>query len=110
MLNCCYGATASARRSLSGLGPFLLRAGVPAVVAMRYEIPDAAAIRFSEKLYQGLLHGRYPGRVDLAVESARESIHRNQTEDAARNSISFCEISSHGLHGSNRAAKLPCVG
>ncbi|MCP4655078.1 MAG: CHAT domain-containing protein [bacterium] len=84
VLNCCYGAKASATRSLSGLGPFLLRAGVPAVVAMRYEIPDAAAIRFSEKLYQGLLHGRYPGRVDLAVESARGSIHRNQTEDAAR--------------------------
>jgi hypothetical protein len=84
VLNCCLGAKPSALRSLSGLGPFLLRAGVPGVVAMRYEIPDGIAIRFSDKFYQELLNGRVPGRVDLAVEHARRSIYQTEDEDAAR--------------------------
>jgi hypothetical protein len=84
VLNCCQGATPSLQRRMSGLGPFLLRAGVPAVVAMRYEMPDVEAIRFSELFYQELLTGEAPGRVDLAVESARESLERNQSFGAAR--------------------------
>lgn len=84
VLNCCQGATPSLYRRMSGLGPFLLRAGVPAVVAMRYEMPDVEAIRFSERFYQELLTGEEPGRVDLAVERARESLERNQSFDAAR--------------------------
>jgi hypothetical protein len=69
---------------MSGLGPSLLRAGVPAIVAMRYEMPDEDAIRFSRRFYQELLTGSSPGRVDLAVESARESLERNKDPDAAR--------------------------
>lgn len=84
VLNCCQGATPSLHRRMNGLGPFLLRAGVPAVVAMRYEMPDVEAIRFSERFYQELLTGEEPGRVDLAVESARESLERNQSFEAAR--------------------------
>lgn len=84
VLNCCQGAMPSLHRRMSGLGPFLLRAGVPAVVAMRYEMPDVEAIRFSERFYQELLTGEEPGRVDLAVESARESLERNQSFEAAR--------------------------
>ncbi|HEX6899116.1 MAG TPA: CHAT domain-containing protein [Thermoanaerobaculia bacterium] len=87
VLNCCQGAMPDARRRMSGLGPFFLRAGVPAVVAMRYEIEDRAAIKFSQRFYQDFLTGRAPGRVDLAVESAREALFRNQTEDAARSFV-----------------------
>jgi len=84
VLNCCLGAKPSLLRSLSGLGPFLLRAGVPAVVAMRYAIPDDVAIRFSDKFYQELLNGRLPGRVDLAAQHARLSIFQAESEDSAR--------------------------
>ncbi len=84
VLNCCQGATPSPLRRMSGLGPCLLRAGVPAVVAMRYEMPDEDAIRFSRKLYQELLTGSSPGRIDLAVEGAREALERNKVPDAAR--------------------------
>jgi hypothetical protein len=87
VLNCCLGATASSRRSLSGLGHFLLRSGVPAVVAMRYEVPDAVAVRFSGRFYQEPLNGREPGRIDLAVEAARESIFRHQSEDQVRDFV-----------------------
>jgi hypothetical protein len=84
VLNCCLGAKSSPLRSMSGLGPFLLRAGIPAVVAMRYEISDAVAIRFSDKLYQELLNGLLPGRIDLAVEHARRSIYQTQDESDVR--------------------------
>lgn len=87
VLNCCQGAMPDPNRRMSGLGPFFLRAGVPAVVAMRYEIEDRAAIRFSQRFYQEFLAGRCPGRADLAVESAREALFRNQTEDAARSFV-----------------------
>ena len=84
ILNCCLGANPYPVRSLSGLGPFLLRAGLPAVVAMRYEISDGVAIRFSDKFYRELLNGQVPGRVDLAVERARRAIYQSQDEDTAR--------------------------
>ncbi|MES1245897.1 MAG: CHAT domain-containing protein [Acidobacteriota bacterium] len=80
VLNCCEGARPMPGQSLSGLGPLLLRAGVPAVVAMRYEIHDDTAILFSEQFYRALLNGPAPGRVDLALEQARRAIYLNQNE------------------------------
>ena len=80
VLNCCYGG-AEGSRTLSGLGPFLLRAGIPAVVAMQYEIPDKIAIKFAEHFYGALLDGRIPGRIDLALAAARLALFQNQTKD-----------------------------
>ena len=80
-LNCCYGGSEASHRSLSGLGPFLLRAGVPAVVAMQYEIPDNVAIKFAENFYGELLAGGKPGRVDTALSAARLALFQNQTKD-----------------------------
>jgi CHAT domain-containing protein len=81
VLNCCYGGSQAPLRSLSGLGPSLLRAGVPAVVAMQYEIPDAVAIRFAGTFYNELLTGANAGRIDLALASARLSLYQNQRTD-----------------------------
>jgi hypothetical protein len=84
VLNCCLGAAASPTRTLSGLGPALLRAGIPAVVAMRYEIPDNDALRFADTFYRELLTGSQPGRVDLALNQARRALYVNQREGATR--------------------------
>jgi CHAT domain/SIR2-like domain len=81
VLNCCYGGSQASTRTLSGLGPFLLRAGVPAVVAMQYEIPDKIAIKFAENFYGDLLDGRTPGRIDSALAAARLALYQNQTKD-----------------------------
>ena len=81
VLNCCYGGSQASLRTLSGLGPFLLRAGVPAVVAMQYEIPDRVAIKFAETFYGELLTGRAPGRIDCALTAARLVLYQNQTKD-----------------------------
>lgn len=84
VLNCCLGAAPSRSRTLSGVGPFLVRHGVPAVVAMRYEIPDYIAIQFSEAFYRSLLGGDEMGRIDVAVEQARLAIYRNQKDSTVR--------------------------
>jgi hypothetical protein len=88
VMNCCFGVGSADRRdSLNGLGPLLLRRGVPAVVAMRYAIADNMAIRFSNELYRTLFDGPEPGRIDLAVETARAALLRNQSKDAIRSFI-----------------------
>ena len=87
VLNCCLGDSASPNRSLSGLGPFLMRKKIPAVVAMRYEIPDPAASKFSLFFYQCLLGRENMGRVDLAVDSARDALYRNQQSLGVRSFI-----------------------
>jgi hypothetical protein len=88
VLNCCKGASPSTTRTLSGLGPHLARtAGIPAIVAMRYETLEPAAIRFSEAFYRSLLSGNHFGRVDLAVQAARRSLSFNTEECGSRSYI-----------------------
>jgi hypothetical protein len=50
-----------------GLGPALVAAGVPAVVANQYAVLDTAATSFARELYAGLAQGRRLG------EAAREA-------------------------------------
>ena len=74
VLNCCYGGREASTPTLSGVGPFLLRAGIPAVVAMQYAIRDVVASHFSETFYTELLTGEHPGRIDLALARARKRL------------------------------------
>jgi hypothetical protein len=87
VLNCCLGDSAVPNRTLSGLGPFLMRKKIPAVVAMRYEIRDTAASRFSKSFYQHLLDAQTEGRVDLAVDSARNALYLNHQSTGIRSFI-----------------------
>ncbi|EPX56875.1 hypothetical protein D187_007311 [Cystobacter fuscus DSM 2262] len=88
LLNCCLGASPSISRTLSGLGPHLMRAArVPAVVAMRYEISDTVSIRFADSFYRELLTGGAPGHVGLAVQQARRSLRINASGDTVRGFI-----------------------
>ena len=56
VLNACEGAQGSNYDIFSSAAATLVRRGIPAVVAMQYEITDQAAIEFAEQLY------RHPGR------------------------------------------------
>ncbi|MFC7626584.1 CHAT domain-containing protein [Paraburkholderia humisilvae] len=86
VFNCCYGGR-SPRSSLSGLGPLMLRQGVPAIAAMRYPIPDDAAVRFSKAFYGALLTGEHRGRVDFAMQRARYVLFNSATRDQWRTFI-----------------------
>lgn len=88
LLNCCLGASPSLSRTLSGLGPHLMRtARVPAVIAMRYEIADTVSIRFADSFYRELLTGSTPGHVAVAVQQARRSLRINASGDTVRGFI-----------------------
>lgn len=71
VLNACEGARSSRADPFSGIATNLVRRGIPAVVAMQFEISDGAAVTFAHGFYAALASG-YP--VDMAVTEARGAI------------------------------------
>ena len=72
VLNACEGARTSITNPFSGTAQGLVQQGVPAVVAMQFEISDGAAILFAREFYSALADG-YP--VDRATAQARKAIY-----------------------------------
>lgn len=70
-LNSCEGARGSESDAFSSTAATLVRRGVPAVVAMQYEITDTAAIEFSRDFYEALADSL---PVDAAVTEARAAV------------------------------------
>ncbi len=71
LLNACEGARGSDRDIFSSTAAILVRRGLPAVIAMQYEITDRAAVEFSQALYESLADGL---PVEAAVTEARKAI------------------------------------
>ena len=71
LLNSCEGARGSEHDVFSSTAAILVRRGLPAVVAMQYEITDRAAVEFARSFYEALAEGL---PVDAAVAEARKSI------------------------------------
>lgn len=74
-LNACLAGMSSDTHRFRNVAAQLLQAGLPAVVAMQYEIRDDAAIEFAQFLYEELIAGSCPGAVDAAVALARTSLY-----------------------------------
>ena len=71
VLNACEGARASDSDPFSGAAQSLVRQGIPAVVAMQFEITDAAAIAFAQEFYAAIAEGL---PVDASLAEARRAI------------------------------------
>ena len=71
VLNACQGARHSDTDAFSGVAQGLVQKGVPAVVAMRHDIGDDAAILFAGTLYESLARG---AAVHKAVTLGRKAI------------------------------------
>jgi hypothetical protein len=71
LLNSCKGALGSERDIFSSTAAILVRRGIPAVLAMQYEITDRAAIEFARAFYEALADGM---PVDATVVEARIAI------------------------------------
>jgi formylglycine-generating enzyme required for sulfatase activity len=71
VLNSCKGARGSQRDIFSSTSAILLRQGIPAVLAMQYEIFDYAAIELARAFYEALADGL---PVDAAVADARIAV------------------------------------
>jgi CHASE2 domain-containing sensor protein len=77
VLNACKGATRSSTDLAAGLGPRLIDAGLPAVVAMQYAVQDRAAVLFAREFYRSLFRGANRGLVDHAAAHARARLARH---------------------------------
>ena len=73
VLNSCEGARTTLTDPYAGVATTLVRLGVPAVVAMQFEISDGAAILFAEELYTNLIGRQDP--IDAAIGEARKAIY-----------------------------------
>jgi formylglycine-generating enzyme required for sulfatase activity len=71
VLNSCQGARGSRRDVFSSTAAILTRRGIPAVLAMQYEISDRAAIELARTFYEAVADGL---PVDGAVTAARQAI------------------------------------
>jgi hypothetical protein len=71
ILNACEGARSSRGDPFAGAAQSLLQQGIPAVIAMQFEISDEAAITFAHEFYTALADG-YP--LDAALAEARKAI------------------------------------
>jgi hypothetical protein len=71
VLNACEGARTSRADPFAGTAQSLVQQGVPAVIAMQFEITDQAAVAFTHEFYAALADG-YP--VDAALAEARKAV------------------------------------
>jgi hypothetical protein len=79
VLNACEGARSDITDPFAGTAQSLIQQGIPAVIAMQFEITDAAAITFAHELYGAVADG-YP--LDGALAEARKAMYAdgNQVE------------------------------
>jgi CHAT domain-containing protein/conflict system STAND superfamily ATPase/HEAT repeat protein len=71
VLTACESARADERRAFSGVGPRLIEARVPAVIAMQYKLLDDSAPIFSRSLYKSLAQGE---DIAVATQAARKQL------------------------------------
>jgi formylglycine-generating enzyme required for sulfatase activity len=71
VLNACEGARSGRQDPFAGVAQSLVQQGIPAVIAMQFEITDQAALAFSQNFYASLVDG---SPVDAALSEARMSI------------------------------------
>ena len=71
ILNACEGARTSRTDPFAGSAQSLVQQGIPAVIAMQFEIANDVAGKFAHEFYGALADG-YP--IDAALTEARKSI------------------------------------
>jgi CHASE2 domain-containing sensor protein len=74
VLNSCRGAQLSASKPFVGMAAELVKVGIPAVIAMQYEILDREAICFAGTLYRELFLSADRGRIEIAISHARNAL------------------------------------
>lgn len=68
VLSACEGARGDTANAWTSVASALIRAGVPAVVGMQYQVKTKSAIVFSQRLYRNLAAGQ---SIDAAVTDGR---------------------------------------
>ena len=90
VLNACEGARTSMDDPYAGVAQTLVRQGIPAVIAMQFEIYEAAALTFAQEFYCAIADG-YP--VDTALSEARKAVFANTNDVEWGTPVLFTRIS-----------------
>ena len=77
VLNACEGARTGRNDPFAGVAQSLVQQGLPAVIAMQFEVSDQAAISFAHEFYAALADGL---PVDAALAEARKVIFSSGNE------------------------------
>lgn len=77
VLNACEGARGGRTDPFAGTAQSLVQQGIPAVIAMQFEITDEAAVIFAHELYLSIADGC---AVDTALAEARKALFSQVTE------------------------------
>lgn len=77
VLNACEGGRTSKSDPFSGVAHSLVQKGIPAVIAMQFEISDEAAIVLAREFYGAISDG-YP--VDASLAEARKAVFAESTD------------------------------
>ncbi|MFD8885422.1 CHAT domain-containing protein [Streptomyces erythrochromogenes] len=104
VLNSCESAVGGSEDVFAGTAANLVRAGVPAVVAMQYEITDKAALVFASSFYERIAQG-VP--VDRAVTLAREYVKVEQESLEWATPVLFLASDETRLFSLPKAAQGP---
>ena len=77
VLNACEGARSARDDPFGGVAQALVRQGIPAVIAMQFEISDPAALVFSQSFYQAIADDL---PIDVAMVEARRAMFADGNE------------------------------
>lgn len=77
VLNACEGARGGRKDPFAGTAQSLIQQGIPAVIAMQFEITDESALTFAHELYLAIADGC---SIDTALAEARKALY-SQAED-----------------------------
>jgi hypothetical protein len=105
VLNSCEGARAEITDSFSGTAQALVRQGIPAVLAMQFEITDEAAITFASEFYASIASG---DPIDTALADARLKLFAIQADDVVW-ATPVLHMPSQLRAGSTRAVFSVCA-
>lgn len=105
-LAACQSAVRDTADAFVGLGPKLVRAGVPAVVAMQDSVETGTARKLSATFYRRLTEH---GAVDLALNEARSTLLTAERPDAAV-PVLFMRLKSGQLWGGEADARGEVLG
>ena len=75
VLSACATAQSPAPAPVASVGAQLLQAGIPAVIAMQFDVQADVAAAFARHFYTELVAGRCPGAIDVAMSYARSSLY-----------------------------------
>ena len=100
VLNACEGARTADDDPFSGVAATLIQQGIPAVIAMQFEITDRAAIVFARHLYDALADGL---PIDAALAESRKAIWADDNDVEWATPVLFMRVADGRLFDVQRA-------